>query len=131
MDREKDFSLFYEDLIFLMKTGFIKGKIIKERKKCISKKYDVEIAFKDGFPALFTAYGNSIRKYHWLHTDYHMYDCTARYKRLFEKTYEHFDKIIGISHAVVNNFQNIYPNTNCEVIYNLIDIDKIKKSTNH
>ena len=57
-------------LVFLMKTGLIKRKIIKERRKCLTKKYDVEIAFKDGFTALFTAYGDSLKKYHWLHADY-------------------------------------------------------------
>ena len=58
--------------IFLMKTMLIGNKIKKERRKCINKIYDVEIAFKDGFCALFTAYGDSRKKYHWLHTDYSM-----------------------------------------------------------
>lgn len=112
-------------LFLLMKTSLISRKIVKERRKCLSKKYDVEIAFKDGFPALFTAYGDSVRKYHWLHTDYSMYDCTAKYRKLFIKTYKYFDKIIGISKAVVERFLAKYPNNNCEVIYNLIDVPKI------
>lgn len=114
-------------LVFLMKTGLIKGKIKKERKKCLSKKYDTEVAFKDGFTALFTAYGDSEKKIHWLHTDYVMHDCTAKYHNLFEKTFPLFDKIIGISHAVVERFNQVYPGIQCEVIYNLIDIAKIKK----
>ena len=44
-------------------------------------------------------------------------------KRLFPL----FDKIIGISHAVVERFNQVYPGIQCEVIYNLIDIAKIKK----
>lgn len=114
-------------LVFLMKTGLIKGKIKKGRKKCLSKKYDTEVAFKDGFTALFTAYGDSEKKIHWLHTDYVMHDCTAKYHNLFEKTFPLFDKIIGISHAVVERFNQVYPGIQCEVIYNLIDIAKIKK----
>ena len=114
-------------LVFLMKTGLIKGKIKKERKKCLSKKYDTEVAFKDGFTALFTAYGDSEKKIHWLHTDYVMHDCTAKYHNLFEKTFPLFDKIIGISHAVVERFNQVYPGIQCVVIYNLIDIAKIKK----
>ena len=114
-------------LVFLMKTGLIKGKIKKERMKCLSKKYDTEVAFKDGFTALFTAYGDSEKKIHWLHTDYVMHDCTAKYHNLFEKTFPLFDKIIGISHAVVERFNQVYPGIQCEVIYNLIDIAKIKK----
>lgn len=117
-------------LIFLMKTALIGKKIKKERKKCLHKHYDIEIAFKDGFCALFTAYGDSDIKYHWIHTDYLMYDCTARYKSLFTKTFTRFDKIIGISKSVVKRFQDKYPNTQCEVIYNLIDEEKIKSQAN-
>ena len=117
-------------LVSLMKTSLIKNKIIKERKKCIKKHYDVEVAFKDGFCALFTAYGDSDIKYHWLHTDYSMYDCTAKYKKLFTKIFKCFNKIIGISKSVVERFQAKYPDTNCTVIYNLIDENKIKKQSN-
>ena len=69
--KSKKISLIYKKikLILMMKTGIIKSKIIKERKKCIQKRYDVEVAFKDGFCAIFTAYGDSKKKYHWLHTD--------------------------------------------------------------
>lgn len=117
-------------LVSLMKTSLIQNKIIKERKKCIKKHYDVEVAFKDGFCALFTAYGDSDIKYHWLHTDYSMYDCTAKYKNLFTKIFKCFNKIIGISKSVVERFQAKYPDTNCTVIYNLIDENKIKKQSN-
>lgn len=117
-------------LIFLMKSGFIKNKIRKERKKCLKKHYDVEIAFKDGFCALFTAFGDSDKKYHWLHTDYLMYDCTANYRNLFIKVFKYFDEIIGISNAVVQRFQKKYPDTHCKVIYNLIDVEKIENQAN-
>ena len=45
-----------------MKTGLIEKRIKKERKKILKEKYDVEVAFKDGFTALFTAFGNSKKK---------------------------------------------------------------------
>ena len=112
-------------LIFLMKTKLIKKRIIKERKKMFKKTYDVEIAFKDGFCAIFTAYGNSIKKYHWLHTDYAMYDCTARYKSLFEEVFPKFNKIIAISNSVLERFKEKYHTKNNEVIFNIIDSDKI------
>ena len=91
-------------LIFLMKTMLIGKKVKIERKKCLTKKYDVEIAFKDGFCALFTAYGDSKKKYHWLHTDYSMYDCTGNYHKLFESVFPKFDKIIAISNSVLERF---------------------------
>lgn len=113
-------------LIFLMKTGLIGKKIKKERMKCIHTKYDVEIAFKDGFCALFTAYGDSIKKYHWLHTDYSMYDCTANYKKLFDKVFPMFDKIIGISNSVLERFLEKYSLDKTDVIFNLINEEEIK-----
>lgn len=113
-------------LIFYMKTGLIKHKISNERKKFLNRKYDVEIAFKDGFCAVFTAYGDSIKKIHWLHTDYSMYDCTQNYKRLFDDIFIKFDKIIGISNSVVKKFKEKYNVDNTQTIYNIIDATKIK-----
>ncbi len=112
-------------LLYLMKTKKIKDKIIRERKKIIKKKYDVEIAFKDGFCALFTIYGDSTLKYHWLHTDYSMYDCTSHYHDLFNDILPRFDKIIAISNSVKVKFNEVYPTNNVEVIYNIIDKNKI------
>lgn len=112
-------------LIFLMRTGLIKNKIIKERRKCIHKKYDVEVAFKDGFCAIFTAYGDSKKKYHWLHTDYSMYDCTANYKKLFIDVFSKFNNIIAISKSVAKKFNEKYEFKDMKVIYNLINTKKI------
>ena len=67
-----DFKRIYHKIkiILDMKTGNIKNTIIRERKKILNKNYDVEIAFKDGFTALFTIFGNSKTKIHWLHYEY-------------------------------------------------------------
>lgn len=125
--KSKNLSKIYKKfkLVFLMKTGLIKNKIIKERKKCINKKYDVEVAFKDGFCAIFTAYGDSKKKYHWLHTDYSMYDCTANYKKLFIDVFSKFDNIIAISKSVAKKFNEKYNFKKMKVIYNLINTEKI------
>ena len=124
-------NVFYKlYIIFLMKTTLIGNKIKKERKKCLNKKYDVEIAFKDGFCALFTAYGDSKKKYHWLHTDYSMYDCTGNYHKLFENVFVMFDKIIGISNSVLDRFLEKYQVDKTEVIYNLINESEIIDKSN-
>ena len=115
-------------LIFLMKTKLIKKYIIKERKKMLNKKYDAEIAFKDGFCAIFTAYGDSKKKYHWLHTDYTMYDCTANYQKLFTEVFDKFDKIIAISNSVLARFKEKYSVEKTDVIFNIIDSQKIINS---
>ena len=130
--KSKNIKTIYKKLriIFMMKTGIIKKRIKIERKKCINKKYDVEIAFKDGFCAIFTAYGDSKKKYHWLHTDYSMYDCTANYKKLFIDVFSKFDKIIGISKSVIKKFKEKYNIKNTKVIYNLINTDKIIQKSN-
>ena len=125
--QSKDIKKIYSKLrlIFLMKTKLIKNRIIKERKKMFKKTYDVEIAFKDGFCAIFTAYSNSLKKYHWLHSDYKMYDCTAKYKRLFKEVFPKFDKMIAISNSVLDRFLEKYHTKNNQVIFNIIDSDKI------
>ena len=109
----------------MMKTGLITKKIIKERKKMLKKTYDVEIAFKDGFCAIFTAYGNSKKKYHWLQIDYSMYDCNAKYRKLFNKVFTKFDIMIAISNSVLNNFKEKYHVDKTDVIFNIIDTKKI------
>ena len=116
-------------LVFLLKTKLIGKKIVKERKKCLTKKYDVEIAFKDGITAAFTGYGDSLKKYHWLHTDYSKYDAASNYQSLFKEIYLKFDKIIAISNSVLREFLKKYQALNTEVIYNLIDEEKIKKDS--
>lgn len=116
-------------LVFLMKTGLIKHHIIKERKKMQLKNYDVEIAFKDGFCALFTIYGTSKRKIHWLHTDYQEYDCVANYKKLFTELFHEFDKIIAISNPVKERFLHKYPNNNVEVIYNIVNQAEVRQKS--
>ena len=117
-------------LIYLMKSKRIGNRIVKERKKILTKKYDVEIAFKDGFCALFTAYGDSTKKYHWLHTDYSMFDCTARYHDLFNEIYPRFNKIIAISKSAALKFKEVYHMNNVGVIYNMIDKEKINMMAN-
>lgn len=115
-------------IILLMKTGLIKYKIIRERKKILVKNYDVEIAFKDGFTAVFTVYGNSKKKIHWLHYEYKKYNANGNYSRLFNNILPQFDKIVAVSKNVMNDFNDIYHLENkTMVIGNLIDVDRIKK----
>ena len=109
-------------LVFLMKTGLIKNKIIKERKKMFTKPYDKEIAFKDGFCGLFTGYGDSKEKIQWIHTDYSKKDYLEKYRKLFIKVFNSFDKFIAVSNPVKVNFNNIYgQKEKTIVIYNLVD----------
>jgi len=126
--KTKKFSLIIKKiyLVLLMKTGLIKNKIIKERKKMFKNQYDIEIAFKDGFCGLFTAYGDSKEKIQWIHTDYSKKDYLSKYRKLFIKVFNLFDKFIAVSKPVKNNFNEIYgQEEKTIVIHNLVDDKKI------
>lgn len=113
-------------IVFDMKTGNIKNSILRERKKILSKQYDLEIAFKDGFTALFTIFGNSKRKIHWLHYEYKKINPNGKYDKLFRKILPEFDEIVAVSSGVEEIFNEIYHlEDKTRVIYNLIDTDKI------
>ena len=114
-------------LIFLLKTGLIKKKLLKERKKILSKKYDVEVAFKDGFPAIFTAVGDTPKKIHFLHSTYKENDPTRRYRKTFHHIYDKFNNIVAVSNETVEAFNEYYGNAEkCVVIKNIIDVKKVK-----
>ena len=113
-------------LIFLLKTGLIKYKIIKTRKTFLKDNYDVEIAFKDGFCTIFTAYGNSKKKISWLHTDYSNNNPSRNYQKTFVNALAKLDEIIAISKDVAKKFNTIYQcNHKTKIIYNYIEKNKV------
>lgn len=115
-------------LIFLMKTGLIKYRIIRERKKLNLPKYDIEIAFKDGFASCFTGYGDSKEKVQWIHSDYSKVDYLKNYQKQYIKLFNLFTKVVAVSEPVKHNFNAIYgQKEKTIVINNLIDTDKIIK----
>ena len=127
-----DFKRIYHKIkiILDMKTGNIKNTIIRERKKILNKNYDVEIAFKDGFTALFTIFGNSKTKIHWLHYEYKKTNPNAKYNKLFKRILPMFDKIIAVSEGVEQAFNKIYHLENkTSIIPNLVNTDKIIKKS--
>ena len=123
--------------VFYLKTGLIKSKIKKERKQIIKKKYDVEIAFKDAFPTLFTGYGDTPIKIGWLHSDYNQtFNPTSKYKRLFKACYTSFYKVIAVSNGVKKDFNRIFRlGERVAVINNMVNEAKInrvkRKEPNH
>ena len=113
-------------LIFLMKTGLIKNKIKRERKKLDVEKYDLEIAFKDSFCTVFTAYGNSFEKIQWIHSDYSKVNYLKNYHKLYLKIFKMFDKFVVVSEPSKKCFNEVYGNKEKTiVINNYIDTNKI------
>ena len=118
-------------VVFGMKTGLIKRKIKKERKKILKNHYDVEVAFKDGFTALFTAYGDSKKKIHWLHYEYEKTNPNGKYPKLFMDALPRFDKIVAVSKRVMDCFNKIYhQDDKTIVINNIVDSEKIREKSN-
>lgn len=114
-------------IIFGLKTGLILPKIRRERKKILKERYDVEVAFKDGFPAVFTACGETPRKIHWIHSEYKEKNSNSRYERLFKKILPRYEKIAAVSKGVEQQFNEIYHlEEKTEVIPNIVLSDKIK-----
>lgn len=113
-------------VVFDLKTGRVKKRIQKERKKIIQKNYDVEIAFKDGYTAIFTACGDTPEKVHWLHCDYKTNNPNLKYPQLFEELLPKFDYIIGVATNVANSFNETYHlDTKAEVIPVAMDTQRI------
>lgn len=109
-----------------LKTGWIKRRIQKERTRCIRGEYDVEVAFKDGFCALFTAFGKTKKKVHWLHCAYQTNNPNAKYETLFKKALPMFDHIVGVATNVVKEFNEIYGlQEKSQVIPVAMDVERI------
>lgn len=111
---------------FLLKTGLINKKIIKERRKIFKNdNYDVEICFKDGFGTYFTAYGNSKKKIRWIHSDYSTNNPGEKYMKTYQEAINKYDRIVAISKFVGENFNKLFHREkDTEVIYNIIDTTK-------
>lgn len=130
--KDQNFKLLLKKiyLVFLMKSNLIGYKIKKERKKILNKKYDKEIAFKDGFCGLFVGYGDSKEKIQWLHADYLKHDDLKNYRKLFQKIYNSFTTIVAISKPVGTNFNKIYGQKDKTIsIYNFVNADKVIKKS--
>lgn len=93
-------------------------------------KNDVEIAFLEGDSTLFVSrsINKQSKKIAWVHTD--LIKCRPTHVNEYDKeVYKYFDDIICVSNSAKESFKKLYSNISCEpkVIYNLIDVEKIKK----
>jgi glycosyltransferase involved in cell wall biosynthesis len=112
-------------LVFLLKTGLIKGVIKKSRKKILAKKYDTEIAFNDGFTEVFVANGDTPKKIAWMHTDISVYNDSSKYKKLILQSLEKMDMCVGVSKKIMQAYMEYYGLKKFCVIHNILDADSI------
>ena len=112
-------------LLLYMKTGLIKNKIKKERKKILNKQYDVEFSAKEGFCTIFTAYGDSKKKLNWVQVDYKESNYSSNHMGLVKDALSHIDMNIACSNNVVNSYKEIFGVEKICVIHNLMDDKRI------
>ncbi len=114
-------------LLTYMKTGLIKKKIVKERKKILSKRYDVEVAAKEGFCTIFTAYGDSLRKINWVLTDYSVCNYSKNHMPLVKEALKHIDLNIADSRHAMDAYKEVFGVENGMAIHNLMDTERVKQ----
>ena len=114
-------------LLFYMKTGLIKSKIKKERKKILHKKYDVEVAAKEGFCTIFTAYGDSLRKINWVLTDYSVCNYSKNHMGLVKDALRYIDLNIADSNQALIAYETVFRVQNGIAIHNLMDTSILEK----
>lgn len=113
-------------LVFLLKSGLIKKVIVRSRKKLLTKAYDTEISFSDGFTEIFVAQGNTPRKVAWVHGDISVYNDSARYAKLIQQSLDQMACCVGVSKQVVCAYEQQYHVKNARVIHNIMDDKKIR-----
>jgi glycosyltransferase involved in cell wall biosynthesis len=114
-------------LVLYMKTGMVISRIRKERKKIITKPYDVEVAAKEGFCTIFTAAGDSRRKINWVLTDYSVCNYSQNHMPLVQKALQKIDLNVADSTQALTAYEQVFGVSNGISIHNLMDVDKVKQ----
>ena len=130
--RKKEWRLLFSKLrlLFYMKTGLICLKIGRERKKMLKEEYDVELAAKEGFCTIFTAYGNSKRKVNWVLTDYSVCNYSSNHMNLVKCALSHIDLNIADSAEACEAYKQVFGIDNVITIHNLMDTSKVDLGKN-
>ncbi len=96
----------------------------------IKEKYDIEVAFYEGFPTTFLAHSTikNSKKIAWLHTDSNNAFGNFNEIQLNETKdiYERFDLVVGVAKSVCDSFENIFGlKDKLKVQYNIFENNKI------
>lgn len=123
-------KLYYKikyQMIYKLNSFFVYKWLIKE-------KFDIEIAFVEGFDTKFVAASRNknSKKYAWVHTDMsinekadELYHDLSEQKEIYKK----YDKIIAVSDYVKQSFENKFNIHNVYVQLNPIDENEIIKKS--
>lgn len=102
-------------------------------KKYFKNKYDVEIAFLEGPMTWLMSGKSNAKKIVWVHNDLIcVYSKTYLKRKMSEKAYSKYQKIIFVSQDNLNKFKQLYPKNKIakQVIYNYIDKDIVNQKAN-
>ncbi len=113
-------------LLFYMKTGLIKNKVKKERKKILSKHYDIEFSAKEGFCTIFTGYGDSDKKFNWVQVDYKESNYSSNHMNLVKDALSNIDMNIACSSQVMESYKELFGVSKICVVHNLVDEERIR-----
>lgn len=116
----------------------IRGKTIRYfapmiYKSIIREKYDVEIAFLEGFPSTYLlskSTNRNSKKIAWIHTDLKK-SRTLSFKNE-RKMYSKIDKVVCVSKDSKKVFEDLYRDQSekAQIIYNIINKEKIREKAN-
>lgn len=127
--KEKDFKAFFNKLklVYYLKSGKIKKLIGKGRKEILTKKYDVEIAFCDGFSHIFVANGDTRNKIAWMHVDISVRNDSKRYYNLVKESLDKMNMCVCVSEKVEKAYKDYYNLEKIQTIHNIINDMRIKE----
>lgn len=132
--KEKNVSEFFKklSLVISLKSGRIRNKIVEARKNILTKKYDTEIAFSDGFSHIFVANGDTPNKIAWMHTDISVQNDSKRYYNLVKESLKKMNMSVCVSDRVREVYKFYYDldDDKIQTIHNIIDVDEIKNKGN-
>ena len=84
-----------------------------------------EIAFLEGpITKIFSTKNKNTKKIAWIHTDISKH--LKQSKKSIEKIYNKYKNIVFVSNEILNNFKKYNIETDKKVIYNYIDVERVK-----
>ncbi len=104
------------------------------RKLFIKKKYDIEIAYLEGFPTRIVAQGSNAKKLAFVHCDVSVKPVLQNIYNSKENClseYKSFDKVCFVSQMAKDGFEKVFGELdNSRVVHNVINVDDIKEKAN-
>lgn len=101
------------------------------RQLYLRDKFDVEIAFIEGYATRIVSGGRSNKKIAWVHSDLKLYPWTdIAFQSMNEQTkcYSVFDEVISVSKSVQDSVEELFLHESV-VIYNPIDTEAIRRAS--